>query len=89
LLLQLWLEAACLLIRKHVFSGAVQDATHFRRARDPETGKEVLEPCSPGDQGAFEATLQVNALLPPLLPLPPAPPARVLLLRALLPRALL
>jgi hypothetical protein len=84
LLLQLWLEAACLLIRKHVFSGAVQDATHFRRARDPETGKEVLEPCSPGDQGAFEATLQVNALLPP-----PLPPPRVLLLRALLPRALL
>ena len=38
----------------------MQDATHFRRARDPETGKEVLEPCSPGEQGAFEATLQVG-----------------------------
>ncbi|KAL4858781.1 Protein SUPPRESSOR OF K(+) TRANSPORT GROWTH DEFECT 1 [Chlorella vulgaris] len=38
-----------------------QDATHFRRARDPQTGKEVLEPCSPGDQGAFEATLQTLA----------------------------
>ena len=38
-----------------------QDATHFRRTTDPQTGKEVLEPCSPGDPGAFEATLQVRA----------------------------
>lgn len=37
-----------------------QDATHFRRAQDPATGKEILEPCSPGDAGAFEATLQVG-----------------------------
>ncbi|EFN55151.1 hypothetical protein CHLNCDRAFT_134244 [Chlorella variabilis] len=35
-----------------------QDATHFRRGKDPETGKDILEPCSPGDAGAFEATLQ-------------------------------
>lgn len=37
-----------------------QDATHFRRTTDPQTGKEVLEPCSPGEQGAFAATLQVG-----------------------------
>ena len=37
----------------------VQDATHFRRTTDPQTGKEVLEPCSPGEEGAFPATLQV------------------------------
>lgn len=39
---------------------ALQDATHFRRTNDPQTGKEVLEPCSPGEQGAFAATLQVG-----------------------------
>lgn len=38
----------------------VQDATHFRRTTDPQTGKEVLEPCSPGEEGAFPATLQVR-----------------------------
>ncbi|PSC75535.1 SUPPRESSOR OF K(+) TRANSPORT GROWTH DEFECT 1 [Micractinium conductrix] len=38
-----------------------QDATHFRKARDPETGKEMLAPCSPGEPGAFAATLQTLA----------------------------
>ncbi|KAL4428167.1 hypothetical protein ABPG75_002256 [Micractinium tetrahymenae] len=37
-----------------------QDATHFRRGADA-AGKEILEPCSPGDQGAFPATLQTLA----------------------------
>ncbi|PRW44343.1 vacuolar sorting-associated 4-like [Chlorella sorokiniana] len=38
-----------------------QDATHFRQTSDPQTGKVVLEPCSPGERGAFAATLQTLA----------------------------
>lgn len=36
-----------------------QDATHFRRGKDA-AGKDILEPCSPGEPGAFAATLQVR-----------------------------
>lgn len=34
-----------------------QDATHFKPCRD-DSGAQMLEPCSPGDAGAFPATLQ-------------------------------
>ena len=34
-----------------------QEATHFKQVRLPN-GKAALEPCSPGDPGAFGATLQ-------------------------------
>jgi len=34
-----------------------QDATHFKLMKRAD-GKVVVEPCSPGDQGAFPATLQ-------------------------------
>eukprot|EP00887_Chlorella_sp_A99_P006851 scaffold2.g6851.t1 len=34
-----------------------QDATHFKKVRADD--KEMLEPCSPGEPGAFQATLQV------------------------------
>lgn len=60
----------------------MQDATHFRRTKDA-AGKDVLEPCSPGEPGAFAATLQVGlqACRPALLggPLlqPAAPPRAV------------
>mmetsp|Transcript_42512 Transcript_42512/g.51618 ORF Transcript_42512/g.51618 Transcript_42512/m.51618 type:complete len:438 (-) Transcript_42512:464-1777(-) len=35
----------------------VQEATHFKAIQDAE-GKTIYEPCSPGDPGAFEATLE-------------------------------
>ena len=34
-----------------------QEATHFREVADPATGKKELAACSPGDPGAFAATL--------------------------------
>lgn len=34
-----------------------QDATHFRSFKSEETGEEQLEACSPGEPGAFAATL--------------------------------